>query len=1229
MKKILPALVMTVTLVLLASCEADTKSVDACGDGFVDPGEDCDTTVGENSCASLGHYNPVGTLVCTPLCKFDTTDCGGRCGDEDVNGTDGEECDGANLNGNSCQSLGYGGGALRCNQLCQYDKADCTNACGNSYREGEEECDDGDLANGDGCSEDCIIEEGWLCNDANPSRCTTVCLDGIVAGDEDCDTTNLGGASCESLGYYGGTLECTFECTFRTDDCEANGRCGDDTLQAEFGEACDGTDLAEQTCDSLGLGTGTLGCRSDCSDFDTSGCNQSSTCGDGTVQSANGELCDGDNLNGQSCVTRGYYEGTLSCQSHCMAFDESQCQQRCGDGTIQTAYNEVCDGANLNGETCESRGYYGGTLACNPNCTGFNATGCTGYCGDSAVQTTEGEVCDGINLNSQTCLTQGYYGGTLTCNPNCASFSFTSCAQVGRCGDTLVQVGYGEVCDGNNLNGQSCASRGFYAGGTLVCNADCRSFNDASCQAAGRCGDGIIQTTYSEVCDGANLNSQTCTSLGFYGGALACSGDCRSLVQTSCVTEGRCGDGIVQEGYGEECDGTNFNGDTCEDYTIGLPYGPLICDSNCRVLTTQCRADFVTMIDVPGGTFQRDATPTNLSTVSAFRMSETEIMRWQFLEVMGVDPSHLSYTTGINDPVQKVNWYSAISFCNKLSLRQGLTPVYSVSGVDFSTLTYAQIPTTSNATWDSATANWGANGFRLPTESEWMWAAIGADTAAPGEVNTTGYTKAFAGSTGSNFVDDYAWHSGNSNKTKPSGTKFANELGFFDMSGNVMEWCWDWSASYPTGSVLDYRGAISGSSRIRRGGSFNYDASYVNVYYRGNTSPYLINENNGFRVAQKGDICGDGTIQTTYSEQCDGVNLDGNTCQSQGFYSGVLSCDPTTCQFDTSLCFDYCGDGVIQAYGGEECEGVDLVGETCESLGTDGGTLACTNCRFDLRSCDLASPNIGTLKYVPTGTFQRDSDPANLSVVSGFWMSQFEITRAQWTAVTGWADPSATNHSSGVNDPVQQLNWYHAIAFCNKLSLLEGLTPVYSVTGVDFSTLTYAQIPTTNNATWNAATANWAADGYRLPTEMEWMWAAMGADTAAPGETNTTGYTKAFAGSTGSNAIGDYAVFGYTTSETGRTTTQRTNPVGSKLANELGLHDLSGNVMEWGWDYYAAAYPAGTLTDYRGPASGAYRMLSGGWWSAGSLLCQVAQRKFLAVDYRINDFLPGIRVIRP
>ena len=238
---------------------------------------------------------------------------------------------------------------------------------------------------------------------------------------------------------------------------------------------------------------------------------------------------------------------------------------------------------------------------------------------------------------------------------------------------------------------------------------------------------------------------------------------------------------------------------------------------------------------------------------------------------------------------------------------------------------------------------------------------------------------------------------------------------------------------------------------------------------------------------------------------------------------------------------------------------------------------------------DLASSNIGNLKLVPAGTFQRDATATNTSYVSAFRMSATEITRAQFVAMLG-TDPSLTEYSTGTSDPVQIVNWYHAIAFCNKLSLAEGRTPVYCVSGVDFAALTFSGIPTTRDTAWEATTATWANNGYRLPTEMEWEWAAMGAIAG------TSGYLKAFAGSTGRNAVGDYAWY----SGNGFSVTRA---AGTKLPNELGLYDMSGNVWEWNWDLYADDYPTGAISDYRGPSSNQYRVIHGGssWNSAYDL----------------------------
>lgn len=272
-------------------------------------------------------------------------------------------------------------------------------------------------------------------------------------------------------------------------------------------------------------------------------------------------------------------------------------------------------------------------------------------------------------------------------------------------------------------------------------------------------------------------------------------------------------------------------------------------------------------------------------------------------------------------------------------------------------------------------------------------------------------------------------------------------------------------------------------------------------------------------------------------------------------------------------------------------------------------------------SGDYTSPNIGTLKYVPAGSFQRDATPANISTITtAFRMSQYEITQAQYVAVTGAANPS---HFTGFTLPVERVTWFDAVEFCNDLSVLEGLTPVYTITG---RTPGDGSHPITSAT----VTANWSNNGYRLPTEMEWMWAAMGATSDRSNGytgtgTNTTGYTKGYAGSTEAGGaqvnIGDYA-WAWENSSDG------TKVVGTRLPNELGLYDMSGNVWERVWDWWdGIPYPAGLLSDYRGAASGSNRVMRSGSWYGSASLATVANRLYYYPDIQI--YYLGFRVVRP
>ena len=216
------------------------------------------------------------------------------------------------------------------------------------------------------------------------------------------------------------------------------------------------------------------------------------------------------------------------------------------------------------------------------------------------------------------------------------------------------------------------------------------------------------------------------------------------------------------------------------------------------------------MVRVEGGTFrmgatseqggdaERDEKPVHSVKLNTFYIGKTEVTQALWQAVMGSNPSHFK---GADLPVENVTWYDCQEFIQKLN---------SLTG----------------------------RNFRLPTEAEWEFACRGGN-------NSNGYKYS-----GSNNLGSVAWYDGNSgSKTHPVATKAPNELGIYDMSGNVWGWCSDWYADYTSYSQTDPTGPQSGSFRVRRGGSWYGIARCCRSSYRYNNIPTYRYDGLGLRLA--------------------------------------------------------------------------------------------------------------------------------------------------------------------------------------------------------------------------------------------------------------------------------------------------------------------------------------------------------------------------------------------
>ena len=517
------------------------------------------------------------------------------------------------------------------------------------------------------------------------------------------------------------------------------------------------------------------------------------------------------------------------------------------------------------------------------------------------------------------------------------------------------------------------------------------------------------------------------------------------------------------------------------------------------------------MIFVEGGSFMMGATPEQGAeaeedekpvhevTLSNYYMGETEITQELWEEVMGTTIYEQVQKFGDNGspiagagpkyPMYKINVAECKQFIEALNTMTGLQ-------------------------------------FRMPTEAEWEYAARGGKYSQ-------GYKYP-----GSNDVDAVAWYKGNSNhETHPVALKKPNELGLYDMAGNVWEWVSDWYAdSYPSTSQVNPTGPTTGSLAIMRGGSRanTFNATDCRVSAR---LPYAPTTRNfiGLRLVLDDDgessktLTTSGiyydTLQTIHG--CDSIRVLHLTIDTTKYgEETIVACDSYTWNGTT---YTVSGDYTYNTTAKNGCDSIATLHLVIHpSYEYHDTIVACDSYTWNGKSKNIVlSDNLAfKMIFVEGGSFMMgaaDDDveaediekPAHQVTLSSYYMSETEITQKVWEVVMGTTlqdeldAGGGTYLGSGDNYPMYAISWYDSQMFAQKLSQLTGLN-------------------------------------FRLPTEAEWEYAARGGKYSQ-------GYKYA-----GSNNLDEVAWYNARENTSGDV-----HPVASLKPNELGLYDMTGNVWEW------------------------------------------------------------------
>ena len=571
--------------------------------------------------------------------------------------------------------------------------------------------------------------------------------------------------------------------------------------------------------------------------------------------------------------------------------------------------------------------------------------------------------------------------------------------------------------------------------------------------------------------------------------------------------------------------------------------------------------------------------PVHRVTMSSYWIGKTEVTQALWKAVMGSNPS--SHTGNDNYPVDNVTWDKCQTFISKLNNITGLK-------------------------------------FAIPTEAQWEYAARGGNQS-----NGTKFS-------GSSDIKQVAWYNGvvynpntpaitgvfagpRAGSSKEVATLRSNELGIYDMSGNLYEWCDDWYGTYSSGSSTDPTGPSSGSEKVWRGGC------WFGIDYNSRVSRRVPNTTSsdgnciGLRL-----VCTNvnQTIYTTESvTACGSYNWGGTNHTTSGTYTHTftahsggdsivtlnLTINPTYNITNSVTAYgSYTWGGKTYTKGGtythtfntiRGCDSTVTINLTIKSDGKigaltsiDGVTYKTINVNgVGLRMAKIACGNFymgaqdtynWRINY--SALAASDEAPVHNVSLSSYWIGQTEVTQALWKAVMG-ANPSY--HKGDDNYPVEVKSWSDCQTFINKLN---------SLTGCNFA----------------------------LPTEAQWEYAARGGS-------KSKNYIFA-----GSNTLSDVTAdinYTYIGDNGGYRSTQTTHigEVASYSPNELGLYDMSGNIWELCKDWYGA-YSSASCTDPTGPASGTCYALRGGDWGTFDAILRTTDRGY-TVDG--TDVYYGLRLV--